>query len=357
MRITVIPGDQLTSQHVACWSQLQRANPQLDSPYFCPEFVQFVAAVRSDVAVGILEMDDQIVGFFPFQRDRWNIGRPVGTPLSDFQGVVTTPEMPFHAEELIRGCGLGAWQFDHLLADQQPFCSYHRTVVPSPFIDLSGGFEAYKDNLRRGGPERFSSIRRNVRAAERCVGPVRFEFHAADSGLFQQLIQWKTAQYEREKLMNVFTFPWAVNLLEQIRDFQDEAFSGVPSALYFGDQLAAVHFGMRSRNVLHYWYPAYNPDLARYSPGMICLVEIAKTASSQGIQRIDLGKGCEPYKMSLMSDATNVAEGNVLVHHKTRVLSQICSCARGLSRVPILGIPIRWTAQRSRPLRQRWMFR
>jgi hypothetical protein len=42
----------------------------------------------SDVEVAVLIVEGEIVGFFPFQGSRWNIGKPVGGPLCDFQGVI-----------------------------------------------------------------------------------------------------------------------------------------------------------------------------------------------------------------------------------------------------------------------------
>ena len=42
-------------------------NPQLDNPFFRPEFTQAVAAVRDDVEVAVLEIQQQPVGFFPYQ--------------------------------------------------------------------------------------------------------------------------------------------------------------------------------------------------------------------------------------------------------------------------------------------------
>jgi len=357
MKITVIPGDRLTGEHVALWSRLQHADPRLDSPYFRPEFAQAVATVRDDVAVGVLEEGNRIVGFFPFQRGRWGIGRPAGTPLSDFQGVVARPDAPWDAEQLVRGCGLAAWRFGHLLADQQPFRPYHRATVPSPFIDLSRGFEAYEEDLRRAGSQRIRRVRRKARKAERRVGPLRFEFHTADSRVFQKLLEWKTLQYRRTKYTNIFGFPWVVRLLEHIRDRREAAFSGVLSALYMGDRLAAVHLGMRSCGVLHRWFPAYDRALAPYCPGQILLVEMARTAASLGVRRIDRGKGMEWHKTSFMSGTVLVAEGTVTCGPMARTLDHARRSVGRLAKTPVVGGPARLAAALTRQLRRQWMYR
>ena len=186
---------------------------------------------------------------------------------------------------------------------------------------------------------------------------MRFEFHADDDRVFQTLLDWKSRQYRRAKHTDILAFRWVVELLDRIRHHQDKAFAGVLSALYFGDRLAAVHLGMRSRNVLHYWLPAYDEELARHGPGLICLLEIIKAAASRGIGRIDLGKGLEPYKTQFMTGATGVAEGTVVCRALPRLMHQIQHGARGLQRVPLLGVPARLAARLSRSPRRWLMFR
>ena len=83
------------------------------------------------------------------------------------------------------------------------------------------------------------------------------------------------------------------------------------SALYVGDRLAAAHMGMRSASVWHYWFPAYDPELSKYSPGLILLLRMAQAAPSLGLRVIDLGKGSTLYKDRLMSGEVPLAEGRV----------------------------------------------
>ncbi|MGO8747988.1 MAG: GNAT family N-acetyltransferase [Thermoguttaceae bacterium] len=353
MKITVVPGRQLTSEHFALWSELQRANPALDSPYFRPEFTQAVAAVRRDVAVGILEEGSRIAGFFPFQRGRWGTGRPVGHPLSDFQGVIARPEAEWDVEELIRGCGLATWSFDHLRADQSPFSSWQRITEPSPYHDLSRGFETYLEEVRRHDPHEISKVLYQMRAAQRRIGPLRFEFPAADPAVFQKLVEWKTAQYRRTMVTNILGFPWVMALLERLICRQDEAFSGVLSALYIGDRLAAVELALRSYGVLHDWFPAYDPAMATFSPGLILTLELSRVAAAEGIRRIDRGKGMERHKKCFMTGATMMAEGLVTCGPLAGALERTRQSFRRLAKVPLLGSPARWAARLSRPLR-RW---
>lgn len=144
MRIETIPASALSAEQVEAWSRLQRADASLASPYFRPEFTQEVAALRSDVEVGLLNDGGRTVGFFPFQRGPRNVAEPVGGKMSDFQGLIVRQGNPWSPRQLLRGCGLRAWHFDHLIASQQPLRPYHYATAPSPYVDLSQGWEGYE---------------------------------------------------------------------------------------------------------------------------------------------------------------------------------------------------------------------
>jgi CelD/BcsL family acetyltransferase involved in cellulose biosynthesis len=88
-------------------------------------------------------------------------------------------------------------------------------------------------------------------------------------------------------------------------------FAGMLSALYAGGELVAAHMGMRSRTCWHYWYPAFDPRLARYQPGLVLLLEMARHAADLGVTRIDLGAGDEHYKVRLANASDLVARGRV----------------------------------------------
>jgi CelD/BcsL family acetyltransferase involved in cellulose biosynthesis len=342
MKIKVIAAGRLTPDHLSAWERLQAGNSALDSPFFRCEFTQAVAAVRDDADVAVLEEDGHPVGFLPFHRKRFHVGVPVGSPLSDFQGVIADRDFVWDPKRLLHGCRLKGWQFNHLLACQEAFRPYHSVQADSPYIDLSRGFEAYLQEREAAGCEQFRNTRRKARKARREIGPVRFERHTDDRRVFRALLAWKTAQYRRKKATNYLAPAWTVALLESLLKQRNEAFSGVLSALYLGDRLAAVHLGMRSFGVLHFWFPAYDPELGKYSPGLILLVEMAQAASALGIRRIDLGRGNERYKTSLMSAATRLAEGSVDLRPMAALLRRGWLRVRESVRGSVLRRPVRY---------------
>jgi CelD/BcsL family acetyltransferase involved in cellulose biosynthesis len=318
MDVNLIRGAELSPAHRRRWSELQSADPGLDSPLFSAEFTAMVAAVRDDVFVGVLSEGDQLIGFFPFQSDGCGCGEPLARGASDFHGVVAAPGMHWEAQELLRGCGLQSWSFDHLIADQEVFRPYHQGVFASPTIDLAGGFDDYARRRRAAGSRQIPQVEASRRRLERDHGALRFVLHDASPHALARLREWKSAQYRRLGTYDRFGVPWLAALLEAIRRTQGPDMSGLLSTLSAGDNLIAAHLGMRSRHAWHYWFPAFDPRFARYQPGLILLLEMARHAGPLGLTRIDLGKGPELYKQRLASGSTWVAYGRAESLHVGR---------------------------------------
>ena len=292
----------------ACRS-IQSAHRVFASPYFCPEFTQAVAGVRDDVRVVVIENQGRAAGFFPHLRARWGSGRPVGGPLSDYHGVIARPDCEWQLDGLMRAARLSVWTFDHLVGAERQFAPYVTGSASSPQIDLTGGYENYARGRREAGSEYLRKTEGLARKLAREVGELRFELH--DAGALEQVIRWKSDQYRRSNLTDVFGVAWTRELLGRIAHLEAGGFAGLCSVLRAGDRVVAAHLGMRSREVLHYWFPAYDPEYAKFSTGIILLLRIAQAAASLGIRAIDLGKGDARYKQRLMTGAVELREGYV----------------------------------------------
>ncbi len=357
MDVTLVQGNQLTDEQIGTWVNFVETNPSLSSPYFRPEFTQAVAAERPDVEVAILRETGEIRGFFPFQR-RWKrLGLPVGEPLSDFQGIIGPADLAFAPRQIIRDSGLMTWRFNHLVTEQTQFQPFHETVSPSLFIDLSTRFDTYENNRRQKGAKFLRQLRRKRRKATKDIGSVRFEFHTTDENVFATLLRWKASQYIRTKQSNILAFDWIVNVLRRIWKHEAEGFSGKLSSLYLGNRLAAVDFSMRSHTVLHQWFPAYDINLARYSPGTICTLGVIENAHQHGIRRIDFGTGNESHKKHWTSESTDVAEGTVTSGRRVQALCSTYNGVRATMHHPVIGAPLRLTARATRSLRRSLLYR
>lgn len=310
LKVRPVTYDRLTTAELETWSAIQRENRLLGSPYFCPEFTQAVSAVRRDVEVAVLEQDGQAVGFLPFQRGRFNVGRPVAGTLSDFHAVIAPEGFSCDPAELVRGCGLSAWHFDHLLSEETRFEPYSWLTFDSPYIDLPRGVEAYIEE-QENGRRIMGEYRQKKRKLSREIGEVRFETHVNDPKVLATFVEWKSEQFRQTGIPSIFDYEWTRDLLDRILEFSGDKFSPMLSVAYAGDTIAAINFGMRSETVLHPWFPTYNAELSRYSPGTMHMIELMYAAEPLGIRRIDLGKGPEPYKRRLMNGARYVMEGCV----------------------------------------------
>jgi CelD/BcsL family acetyltransferase involved in cellulose biosynthesis len=301
--------------------------------------------------VAVLEEDGATAGFFPFQRGLWGSGKPIGGRLTDFQGVVTRPGLRWDAADLIRGCGLATWDFDHLVASQQPFQPHQYRLADSPYLDLSEGFDAYEAERERAGSMLVKQTCRKRRKLEREVGPLRLETHTTEASVLEALLRWKSDQYVRTRVTNVFAYAWTVQLLKHVLEESGEAFAAMLSALYAGPQLVAVHLGMRSHHVMHWWFPTYDPKFGQYSPGQILLIMFARIAQSLGIGRVDLGRGEMNYKQRFVSGATTVAEGGVSIHPMRRALRRGWHRTRSWVRSSHVRSVARLVGRWTRPVR------
>lgn len=356
MKIHLVRPSELSPELVGVWEEILDHEPALDSPYFRPEFVQAVGAVRTDVEIGVLENHDRLLGFFPFQRSRWNVARPVGGRLSDFQALIVRSGTPWSVPELLRGCRLSAWQFDHLLTHQAPLRPFHAVVGESPYLDLSRGFEPYRIERREAGSSEPAQALRKHRKMRREIGPTHFVAHTEDESVFDQLLAWKSEQYRHTNLTDIFRYSWAVELIRGIWRSPRPGLSGMLSALYVSGRLVAIHFGMRAGPVLHWWFPVYNRDYSRYSPGLTLLTCLGQAAESLGIRRIDLGKGDEQYKRSFASGAVAVAEGAVDMRPLARPIRRTWRTMREWARsspYEPVKVPVAWL----RKMRDRLAFR
>ena len=311
MKGTLISGRELSDDLVSIWIELQQANPDLASPYFHPAFTKAIAAVRHDVEVAVLQSEGKIVAFFPFQREHGAVGRPVGGIISDYHGLICKQDFRFSPRELLDQSRLIAWEFDHLPASQVSFTPFRWSIEPSPQIDLSRGYEAYVQQLRGAGSKQIKKIYNLMRRIEREIGPLRFVPESTDAVALATVLDWKSDQYRKTAKPDLLAPGWVRQAVECIFATRAPGCSGALSLLYAGNRLVAGHFGIRSHQVWHYWFPSYDAEAAKYSPGLILLLKMAEHAPVMDVQLIDLGKGMSSYKERLMNTHSPLASGRL----------------------------------------------
>ncbi|WP_327090104.1 GNAT family N-acetyltransferase [Nonomuraea sp. NBC_01738] len=310
MRVTLIHPNELGEPEVNRWRALQAADPAFDNPFLSPEFTIAVGALRDDVRVAVISEGSETVGFFPFERHPMGIGLPVAAGLTDAQGLVHGKGASIDAKRLIKACGLGVFEFDHLMAGQPLLGGPHQTF-PSPIIDLRDGWEPYTAFLRENSGKTYKSTLAKSRKLQRDVGELRHDYATTDLAPLRALLGWKTDQYRRTGRTDRFAHRWIRELVERLLATQSETFAGVLDMIYVDGEPMAGHFGLRTRTTLVGWFPSYDTSFAKYSPGLIHHLAMAEAASAAGIGVIDMGRGQKEYKEKLKNGEYRVAEGRV----------------------------------------------
>ncbi|PQO25696.1 hypothetical protein C5Y96_23035 [Blastopirellula marina] len=350
--IVLTPG-QLTFEQIAAWKDILATDSSLQSPFYFPEYTQAVGSVRDDVYVAVIEEDDTPVAFFPYQRGSAGLGLPVGGKLNDFQGIIGTIPDTLSIQSILKECGLYSWAYDHLPDTQTDLMHSCSRVSASPYIDFSDGWKAYQDNRAQAHSSIIRETKRKERKLARDVGSVRFAFQSEDDQVFEQLLEWKSAQRRNTNTFDVLQMDWARKVLENLRTVQTDQFRGCLSAMYAGDKLIAAHFGLISNTVMHLWFPAYNVDFSSYSPGVCLMLNMLEEADARGITRFDLGKGDERFKQRLSNGATNVCQGAIT----SSTFANYCNSFYGMARDGVKQLPFRGLLRSSKRWFDTWMYR
>ncbi len=319
MKISVARPRELDATELNRWRELQHADDRLANPFLSPEFALAVDRGKPTARVAVIEDGPGVAGYFAYEQGWLGVGRPLGAGISDAQGVVHGPQLLWDARDLLAGCKLAVWEFDHLLGHQAPFAPYHVLSERSSVIDLAGGFGAYAASHRH----RAKEVRRTQRMLEREVGEVRFDFDVRDPELLRLLMGWKSAQYRRTGRFDRFANRSVVRIVEELMEGCSAGCAGVLSVLYAAERPIAVRFGLRSHRTLFGWFPAFDVAFAKYRPGSLLLWKVAEAAERHGVRRIDLGKGHEEYKRDFKNADVALAEGWVERRTATALLRRI----------------------------------
>ncbi|MBK3643562.1 GNAT family N-acetyltransferase [Streptomyces sp. MBT33] len=339
MTVTVLTPDLLGAADIAAWKALQQATPALASPFLSPQFTLAVGRHRPTARVAVLSEGSVPVGYFPYEHHRLGLGLPIGSGLCDVQGMVHAPGLDWDVRALLRACGLRLWRYDHLTTGQRPFDSGVVRRSVSPVIDLTSGYEAYAGDLRGRAPARMRQLEAKERRLTRSLGETSLVFEETAPERLDTLMRWKSAQYRAKGQVDLFAKPPVVALLHGLMSTRSATCTGTLSTLYAGDRPVAMHFGLRSGRVLQYWFPAYDPEAARFSPGILLLLRMAEAAAAWGLERLDLGKGDERYKQEMKTGDLPLGEGWVTLGTLPAALRRAQMASGQKVRAMVAGSP------------------
>ena len=306
-RFMVTRWSDLSPQARRGWLGLRGRSGAHLSPFYDPAYLDALAAVRPDLEVLFAEEGGRLVAALPFQRDGFGGLIPAGGPLSDWNGFLAAPGAQIDVEAALEAAGAHALRVTAAPPDDPTLPASGWRDDLSHLIDLSEGPEAWLAGRSRAQPKAFRSLRARRRKALERFGTIAVHPDDRSPEALAQLFAWKRAQYRRTRQFDVFGPGWTRALVERLFRTRTEGFSGRLSTLWFGDRLAAVHFGMQSGGRLHWWFPVYDPELAAYSPGLLLLQEVIAEAPALGVVSIDLGPGDYRFKHDFANTALPLA--------------------------------------------------
>jgi CelD/BcsL family acetyltransferase involved in cellulose biosynthesis len=308
-RIRVLKPEELGEGHKESWRELCTKSRAPTNPFLEPEFTLAVGRVRSQARVAVVYEGGEPAGFLPYEKGPLGLSRAIGLGVSDCQGAVLRQGLDLNARELLYACSVSSFAFDHLEAEQALFVPYAVEEHVTYVIDIGEGYEAYEAVLRAQSPKFLKTTLAKERRLSRQAGELRFVFDERDPAALRTLMGWKSAQYRRTGRRDRFAQEWISALVRGLADTRAPGCTGTLSVLYAAGRPVAAHFGLRSRTVLSCWFPAYDPEFAKFSPGLILHLRMAEAAAAEGIGMLDLGRGAAEYKDALKTGEMSVYEG------------------------------------------------
>ena len=342
-RFEIVPLAALDPADRRTWESLRALHPDYRSPFFSTAFADAVQRARGDVLVAIARSGEEPVGYLPFHR----IGRtavPVGRSFNDAQNVISDPEYNVDWFGLLRAARVKSFDF-HALAGVMPrtFEFDQQGTVGSYCAEFRGDSRAFLEKLRKT----HKSIRRQpqkTRKMEREVGPVTAELDCRDPHLLEQTIDWKSRHYRRTNILDLFVAPWTRKLLSELHRIAPpnvpmcgrSPARGLLSVLRAGDRVVAAHFGIVEDGLLHYWFPTYDTNYAKYSPGTALFCELVRMSTDHGVDCIDMGYGEQNYKLKQTDVVSRVRHGCITPSTLHRRWTRVTKATESvLKRVPM----------------------
>ena len=312
MNVETMPFEQLDQDALRFWLNSHQHDSQYRSPNFHPKFTEAVSRVRNDVCVAVIRNGaGNLTGVFPYQRWGEGCADPVGGRMNDYHGILTAPEARIELGSLFLRLGISKFGFHAVSVNKSQFSNYQFSGCRSFGVNLTGEFQPYI-NWVTGRSQTIRRLPQKIRALHRDHGPVRFEFDCGDSCVLEKLIQLKRDKYVRTNTFDILSVDWAANLLRQINRYCRSDFRGILSVLWAGEKIVAAHFGMIANHVLQYWFPAFDAQYSKYSPGLQLMVKTIEHACDFGISRIDLSYGQSKFKDMFANDEEEVLFGKVI---------------------------------------------
>ncbi len=308
--IWLLRPDEIDPSLARQWSQLQVG--VFDRPFFSLEYARAIERVRGGVRILVAAEGDRAQVIWPMQRRHRLMAEPTGFGVSDFQGPLVRHGIRFDAANILRKSRhFLTYDFDHLCDPSGSLARWSSNAHPSPFIAIDPALDEFHSALRSRRSRLLRRVAFKRNRLEREVGTVAFEASTRGASDLDDMLKHKRQQYRRTGRIDGLGESWRRQLLVNLHNADNTQCEGVLSVLRVGGKPIGWHYGLRNENTLNWWFPVYDPEFGRHSPGLILLHETVKHEARVGTRLIDLGTGESEYKARFATGATAVFMGCV----------------------------------------------
>jgi len=298
-KIECLTMNDLTESDLELWTLFQSSDKSLNSPYFSSDYVSAVSKVRDRIHVLRWSRDGKAVGFLPFRQSKYRTALPVGGPMDDLHGLICAPTIKLDLTGPNVRRHLGGYGFSAVPYEQARHGLFGQGGDGNQVIDLSEGFEAW-----HGARSSINSnFRREWRKAEKLLNrsDVTVVHDVSDPEILKRLIELKSDAYQKSGYFDLFSLDWPGDLLRTLLSSRESQNRAIISTLELEGRPIAISLCLRAPHVLHYWFPAYEPEYRKLKPGLALLFAQARWASEQGMREFHLGLGEMQYKRQFAS--------------------------------------------------------
>ncbi|MAP95571.1 MAG: hypothetical protein CMK07_11530 [Ponticaulis sp.] len=295
MQCKLVRFSELTAAELCRWEQLRLENGGYESPFYAVAFTRVVSELRKDVRVLVAGIGDKPELFWPLQINGRN-AEPVGAPFCDYNGPIMSAAWCGDMEELVSQAGLSCVRMSSAYDPESRFEDYASERDGAYVADLSQGADVIFERQQKEFPKHAKKMRRLGRKVEREIGDLTFRFDDRNIAMFDQLIEWKRAQYVMTGRHDVLSPDWSRQMLWKLWDSEDPTCRGYLHTLRIGDELIAAEFNLTCSATIHGWIPAYDPKYSSYAPGFLIQNHILPEASERGYVHYDFGTSAGYYK-------------------------------------------------------------
>ena len=177
---------------------------------------------------------------------------------------------------------------------------------PCPIINVASA-DSLEAVLARCSPNHRTDIRRRFRRLEE-TGDTRFALVANETrdGAVDMLCTQLLPAYEEQWPVSggrgLLVWPQMREFLERIIVDGVRDGWGQFAILSLNGKAIAWHIGFIGARDWYWWMPAYDAAAAQWSPGKVLLARWVEMAVAQGVERLHLQAGAQPYKMAWRPD-------------------------------------------------------